>query len=338
MLNLQLERKRPEHMQGTGNRCCVIGGAGFLGSHVTRLLAASGRDVVVFGRRKASEVALPLNVDYVSGDYSDRNQIKDLLAEASEIVDLAYLTVPKTSFADPVYDILANLPASVGLLLEAAARPRRKIVLVSSGGTVYGVAARLPIPEDHPKRPVSPYGITKLAIEHYAWMFHHVSNLPVVVARPANAYGEEQRAQSGQGFIAAAMHCITTGREIDVYGPAGTVRDYVHVSDIAAGIVAALEQGAPGEAYNIGTAVGHSNLDILRLLEPLALGAGLKMQARFLPPRHFDVPANVLDSSKLAAASGWRPAVALPEGIERTWRAVLARARGHAPAGMLATN
>ena len=325
-------------MQGTGNRCCVIGGAGFIGSHVTRLLAASGRDVVVFDRRAASEVALPANVGYVCGDYSDRNQLKDVLADASEIVDLAYLTVPKTSFADPVYDILANLPASVGLLLEAAARSPRKIVLVSSGGTVYGVAARLPITEDHPQRPVSPYGITKLAIENYAWMFHHVSNLPVVVARPANAYGEGQRAQSGQGFIAAAMHCITTGGEIEVYGPEGTVRDYVHVSDIAAGIVATLEHGVPGEAYNIGTGVGHSNLDILRLLEPLAVREGLKVQARFLPPRHFDVPANVLDNSKLAAASGWTPAVTLREGIERTWNAVLKRARGDASAGLLSVD
>jgi UDP-glucose 4-epimerase len=320
-------------MQSTGNRCCVIGGAGFIGSHVTRLLAASGREVVVFGRRKASEVVLPQNVSYVSGDYADRSQLKELLAEASEVVDLAYLTVPKTSFADPVYDILANLPASVGLLLEAAACPKRKILLVSSGGTVYGVAARLPIAEDHPTRPVSPYGITKLALENYAWMFHHVSNLPVCVARPANAYGEEQRTLSGQGFIAAAMHCITTGREIDIYGPEGTVRDYVYVSDIATGIVATLEHGAPGQAYNIGTGAGHSNLDVLRLLEPLASRAGLKVQARFLPPRHFDVPANVLDSSKLTAAAGWRPATALREGIEQTWDAVLARVRNQALAG-----
>ena len=314
-------------MPVAGNRCCIIGGAGFIGRHVTRLLAGSGRDVVVFGRREAPEVNLPPKVAYVSGDYSDRGQLKELLAEASEIIDLAYLTVPKTSFADPVYDILANLPASVGLLLEAAAHPRRKIVLVSSGGTVYGIAARLPILEDHPRRPVSPYGITKLAIENYAWMFHHVSNLPVVVARPANAYGEEQRAQSGQGFIAAAIHAIAGGTEIDVYGPEGTVRDYVHVEDVAMGIVAALEHGVPGEAYNIGTGVGHSNLDVLRLIEPLAARAGFKVQARFLPPRHFDVPANILDGGKLATASGWRPAIALAEGIERTWNA-LGRLRG----------
>ena len=317
-------------MKRTRNRCFVIGGTGFIGVHVTQLLAESGREVMVFGRRKPSEVVLPPNVDYACGDYSDRAALKKLLADASEIVDLAYLTVPKTSFADPVYDVLSNLPASVGLLLEAASRPRRKIVLVSSGGTVYGVAVRLPIAEDHPTRPVSPYGITKLAIENYAWMFNRVSNLPVVVARPANAYGEGQRAQSGQGFIAAAIHAITTGSEIEVYGPEGTVRDYVHVKDVAAGIVAALQRGVAGEAYNIGTGVGHSNLDVLRLLEPLAARAELNVRVRFLPRRHFDVPANVLDSGKLTAESGWRPVISLKDGLQQTWDAVLARERQHA--------
>jgi UDP-glucose 4-epimerase len=238
--------------------------------------------------------------------------------------------VPKTSFADPVYDILANLPASVGLLLEAVACPRRKIVLVSSGGTVYGVALRLPIAEDHPTRPVSPYGITKLAIENYAWMFHHASNLPIAVARPANAYGEGQRVQSGQGFIATAIHAIATGSEIEVYGPEGTVRDYVHVKDVAAGIVAVLEHGVPGEAYNVGTGTGHSNLDVLRLLEPLAVCAGLKVQMRLLPRRYFDVPANVLDSRKLTAESGWQPVISFRDGLRQTWDAMLAHARQHA--------
>lgn len=322
-------------MAGTGGMCCVIGGAGFIGSQVTRLLSASGREVVVFGRRKASEVPLPPEVAYVSGDYSDRGALKNLLAQATEIVDLAYLTVPKTSFADPVYDVLANVPASVGLLLEAAARPLRKLVMVSSGGTVYGAAARLPIAEDHPTRPVSPYGITKLAIENYAWMFHHVSNLPVVVARPANAYGEEQRAQTGQGFIAAAMHGILAGREIDVYGEEGTVRDFIHVSDLAAGIVATLDHGAPGQAYNIGTGIGNSNLEVLRLLEPLAQRAGLKVRARILPSRHFDVPANVLDGRKLSLASGWRAQIGLAEGLERVWSAVLSRASRLSTTGSL---
>jgi UDP-glucose 4-epimerase len=242
-----------------------------------------------------------------------------MLAGADEVIDLAYSTAPQTSFADPIFDIVSNLPASVGLLQESLAAGIRKVVLVSSGGTVYGVARSLPIREDHATRPISPYGITKLAIENYGWMFKALSNLPVVVVRPANAYGEGQRTLSGQGFIAAAMHSITEGHAVDVFGESGTVRDYIHVTDVAAGIVAALESGVPGMAYNIGTSEGRTNIEILEMIKPLAAAAGLGVKIRHLPARNFDVPANCLDSGRLRSISGWRPRVSLQDGIRRLW-------------------
>ena len=154
-----------------GRKCCVIGGAGFIGAHVTRLLAGLGREVVVLGRRVRPDGVLADGVTYLSGDYGDRAVLRNVLEHGIDVIDLAYSTVPKTSFADPVFDIVSNLPASVGLLQEAAAAGVRKLVLVSSGGTIYGVARSLPITEDHPTDPVSPYGITKLTIEKYGWMF-----------------------------------------------------------------------------------------------------------------------------------------------------------------------
>ena len=304
-------------------RCCVIGGAGFLGRHVTTLLAASGREVTVLGRREQPAVALPAGVTYVSGDYGDRAALRAALREIDAVVDLAYSTVPRTSFEDPIFDITSNLPASVQLLQEAEAAGIRKVVLVSSGGTVYGVATNLPIGEDHPTNPLSPYGITKLTIEKYAGMFGATSGLPIVIVRPGNAYGEGQLASSGQGFIAAAMDATTRGEAVAVFGQHGTVRDYVHVADVASGIVATLDSGEPGEIYNVGTGVGRSNLDVLEELEPLARASGYELQVATLPPRTFDVPANVLDSRKLAAATGWKPAIDFPQGLERAWRSVL---------------
>ena len=240
-----------------------------------------------------------------------------------EIIDLAYATVPQTSFADPFFDIKSNLPASVGLLQEAAAAGVRKVVLVSSGGTVYGVAGALPIGEDHPTNPISPYGITKLTIEKYAWMFQLVSDLPAIVVRPGNAYGEEQRPFVGQGFIATAMHSIIRGHEVAIFGTEGTIRDYVHVSDVANGIVAALDHGEPGQAYNVGSGIGRSNLDVLREIEPHAERAGYPLRTKTLPPRGFDVPANVLDIRKLRSLSGWSPQISFASGIERAWQSVL---------------
>ena len=304
-------------------RTCVIGGAGFIGTHVTRQLLAAGRDVIVLGRRAKQNTALPAEVAYISGDYGDRAVLKQALRDVTEVVDLAYATVPQTSFADPIFDIRANLPPSVQLLDEVVTAKVRKLVLVSSGGTVYGHAKLLPITEDHPTFPVSPYGITKLTIEKYAGMFHHVADLPVAIARPGNAYGEGQRAFAGQGFIATAVHSIIRGETIRVFGTEGTVRDYVHVSDVASGILGILEHGEPGNVYNVGTGLGRSNLDVLRALEPLAARAGHAIRTECLPARRFDVPANVLDARRLNAVSGWQPQVAFAAGLEQTWRAAL---------------
>src|SRR5208283_5085757 len=132
-------------------------------------------------------------------DYGDRSFLADLLKDVDEVVNLAYSTVPKTSFEDPVQDILSNLPSAVNLFLATSQSSVQRLVLVSSGGTVYGKAASLPIVETHPTNPISPYGITKLAIEKYAVMYHNHTGLPVVVLRPGNAFGEGQRPFTGQG-------------------------------------------------------------------------------------------------------------------------------------------
>jgi UDP-glucose 4-epimerase len=302
-------------------KCCVIGGAGFMGTHVTRLLAESGRDVVVLDTREPA-TSLPPRAMFVSGDYGDRAFIERVLVGVGEVIHLAYATVPQTSFEDPIHDLQANLPETVQLLQLAALLGVGKFLFVSSGGTVYGVASSLPIAEDHPTNPISPYGITKLTLEKYAQMFCATSGLPVVVVRPANAYGEEQRAAGGQGFIAAAMHAIVRGEEFGVFGPEGTVRDYIHVSDIASGILAALDHGEIGGTYNIGSGTGRNNLEVLGEIERFVSRDGLRMLVKTLPPRRFDVPANVLDSRKLNAVSGWQPRVDFSSGIERVWNAV----------------
>ncbi|MEI8309510.1 MAG: NAD-dependent epimerase/dehydratase family protein [Verrucomicrobiota bacterium] len=299
--------------------CLVIGGAGFIGRHVTRLLCESGREVAVLGRRAKGDRDLHPACRYISGDYGGRAVLREVLKPGCEVIDLAYSTVPKTSFEDPVFDLMSNLPASVGLFQEALAAGVKRVVIVSSGGTVYGPTDRLPIREDHPTVPVSPYGITKLTTDRYAMMFHRTAGLPVVVVRPANAYAEDQRAGTGQGFIATAVAAILAGREVEIYGAEGTIRDYIHVSDVAAGIVAALDCGDDGEIYNIGTGVGTSNAGIVKMLGELARERGIPLLCKTLPPRGFDVEANILDSTKLRVQSGWSPAVCLADGLRRIW-------------------
>ena len=300
--------------------CVVIGGGGFIGQWLTRRLLDSGRSVVVLGRRPAAPQGLDARARYVGGDYGDPALASSLLAAADEVVDLAYATVPKSSFDDPVFDLNMNLQPAVNLLQAAVNKPHiRKLVLVSSGGTVYGHAVTTPIAETHPTDPVSPYGITKLAIEKYGLMFHRLYGVPVVVVRPGNAYGEGQAPFRGQGFVATAIASMLEGRPLTVFGGDEVIRDYVHVDDIAAAIVAALDVGEAGTCYNAGSGLGHSTQEVLDLIEGHARHQGVETEVIPMPARPFDVKVNVLDCTRLQLASGWRAHIALADGVKRAW-------------------
>lgn len=301
------------------NHCLVIGGSGFIGRQVVRQLNLAGKQVIVLGRKSEAAVLMPEECDYVCGDYSDKDRLKSLLHTGCDVIHLAYSSVPKTSFEDPISDILANIPPSVGLLKECVSAGVRRLVLVSSGGAVYGPSLHQPISEEYPTNPISPYGITKLTIDRYAAMYYQMYDLPVVVVRPGNAFGEEQYPGKGQGFIANAINAIVKNQEVEIYGQQGTIRDYIHVQDVALGILAALNRGEPGRIYNIGTGLGTSNSGILRLLEPLARSLGGEIRVKITEPRQFDVAYSVLNSTQLMNASGWRPSIGLRQGLESVW-------------------
>ncbi|UYZ61362.1 NAD-dependent epimerase/dehydratase family protein [Hymenobacter weizhouensis] len=298
---------------------CVIGGAGFIGRAVVDELLTQGRRVLVVGRG-TDPATLPAGVDYLENPPNDGGAaLQAALTRVDEVVDLAYATVPQTSYQDPVNDILVNLPEAVRLFEMASALPIRKFVWVSSGGTVYGRTTAASIDESHPTQPLSPYGITKLAIEKYAHMYFESRGLPIVCVRPSNAFGESQRPYIGQGFIATAIASVLDERELTLFGAQGTVRDYLHVRDVASGIVAALVHGRPGEIYNIGSGQGLSNRQVLDALAPLATAAGHEVRVVVQPSRPFDVPRNVLDYTKLHNDTGWYPSMSFPEALQRTW-------------------
>jgi UDP-glucose 4-epimerase len=301
------------------NGTIIIGGSGFIGRQLIKHLIAEGRDVQVVGRSLEPRYVLPKGCRYYSCNYGDVQAIRKILTSESEVIDLAYSTVPKTSFEDPLYDLASNLPNSVAFLQESARIGVKKVLIVSSGGTVYGPATFLPITENHPTRPISPYGITKLAIDCYAMMYFRNAGLPIVIVRPSNAYGEDQRTGSGQGFLAAAIRAVLEARDIDIYGEKGTIRDYIHVSDVALGIQAALSSGKEGNIYNIGTGIGSTNMEVLSMLRCHAVASGLDVRVRLLPARGFDVDANILDSTHLRNDTGWAPKIDLFHGISMVW-------------------
>lgn len=295
----------------------VIGGAGYIGTYLIPGLLATGRRVTVLGRRAAPLQQLPKGAAYVSGDSGQLELIRSLLDRHQEVIHLAYATVPNTSFENPLADLLQNLPPTVQLFSEAADRGV-KLVLVSSGGTIYGEAIKLPIREDHPTKPIAPYGVTKLTLENYAYLYAATHGLKYVCVRPANAYGAGQKPFVGQGFIATAMASAMSGMPIKIFGQHGTIRDYLYVSDLASGIVNALEHAHLSETYNLGSGIGLSNLEVIEQFKPLLREIGCEVQVENLPERAFDVKANVLDSTKLQAHTGWKAQVELEDGLRLT--------------------
>ncbi|HQS38499.1 MAG TPA: NAD-dependent epimerase/dehydratase family protein [Methylotenera sp.] len=301
-------------MTSSSNNTLVIGGAGYIGSHLTAQLLATGRKVTVLGRSLVPSNALPNGVNYIAGDFGQHQLITELLDKHEEVIHLAYATVPNTSFENPLADLLQNLPPTVQLFSEIADRGI-KLVLVSSGGTVYGEAEKLPIPETHPTKPISPYGVTKLTLENYAYLYAATHGLKFICVRPANAYGAGQKPFVGQGFISTAIASVMRGQPIKIFGQTGSVRDYIYVSDLAAGIVCALESGSLSETYNIGSGVGLSNMDVINAITPLMESTNCKLSVEHYPERTFDVKSNVLDATKIQQLTGWQPKVQFKDGL-----------------------
>ena len=300
---------------------CVIGGGGFIGKFLVDELLQSGRDILVLGRQPKPRYKLNEKAVYAKCDYADRSELIRHLKQCNEVIDLAYSTVPQTSFQDPIFDLQSNLPSSIGLLEEVSKLPQiQTLLFVSSGGTVYGDVQNLPITEETSNAPVSPYGITKLTVERYLLMYHKLRGLPSIIVRPSNAYGIGQKPFTGQGFIATAMGMILSNQPVTIFGEHGTIRDYIHVRDIATGITAALNQGSKGQVYNIGSGVGRNNREVLEAINTISTNSGYQLKIDVQPKRGFDVEANVLNFGKLLACSGWLPNVNFEDGLTEMWQ------------------
>lgn len=300
--------------RSTPSSTLLIGGAGFIGSHLAPLLAEKGGVVRVLGRAKVPQHK-PSTIEYIQGDFNDVNLLEDLVRRNDEVVHLAYATVPNTSFNDPLLDLNENLPPALRLM-QLCVKYQKRLVLLSSGGAVYGQSQTTMIAEDHPTLPISPYGLTKLTIEHYAYLFRVSHGLDYISLRPGNPYGLGQVPFRGQGFISTALALIAQNKAVQVFGPTGTIRDYLEINDLAAGILAAIENGKAGQIYNIGSGIGRSNLDVLNTLKQIVAKTGHRVETEFLPARPFDVAVNVLDSNKLRSISGWAPKINFQNGLE----------------------
>lgn len=294
----------------------VLGGNGFIGSHVVDALWAAGHSVSVFDRGP-DPWRKPLDgVRYYLGDFSDRLQLAEALQGIDVVAHLISTTVPSTSNLDPIADIQSNLMNTVQLLQLMGAAGVSRILYLSSGGTVYGVPQRVPITEDSPLNPICSYGVVKVAIEKYLAMFQHLYGLSPLILRPSNPFGSRQGHLGVQGVVGTFMRKIVDGDQITIWGDGTVKRDYIDVRDLARLCLAAIESNLTG-AYNVGYGEGKTINDVIAAIERVT---GRSANTTYVKARRFDVPEIVLDITKAKAAFGWQPKVAFDEGLMHYYR------------------
>jgi UDP-glucose 4-epimerase len=302
-----------DRAQGT---VCVTGGAGFIGSHVAEAFLAQGRRVLILddlsgGKRENVPAGAELHVlDIRSGEAAElvRDSGVEILVHHAAQMDV------RRSVEDPVFDAWVNVVGSLGLAEAARRGGVRQILFASTGGAIYGEQDRFPADEEHPARPLSPYGVSKLAFERYLFFYHSAYGLDVTCLRYANVYGERQNPHGEAGVVAIFLNRLLAGETPTINGAGLQTRDYVHVSDVVRANLAAA--GRPGfHTYNVGTGVETSVVDLYR---EIARALGSKAVASHGPAKAGEQTRSVVDGALGRRELGTPVPIPLSAGLVRT--------------------
>ncbi|OIO72252.1 MAG: NAD-dependent epimerase [Zetaproteobacteria bacterium CG_4_9_14_3_um_filter_49_83] len=290
----------------------VLGGNGFIGSHVVDHLLLAGHQVRVFDRSPEHYREPLANVDYQFGQFNDIHRIDEALRDVGAVFHLISTTVPGTSNLDPVADVECNLVGTLQLLEQMRKQSIRRILYLSSGGTVYGNPEISPVPENHSLDPISSYGVVKVAVEKYLYMYQQLYGFQPLVLRPSNLYGPRQGNTGVQGLIGTLLAKMLAGEMLDIWGDGSIIRDYLHVSDLARLSVCALQSETCG-VFNAGSGRGFSVNDIVTQIRSLTEN---DLIVNYSEGRPYDVKEVVLDITRTMRAFDWRPEESLSEGIK----------------------
>lgn len=287
----------------------VLGGHGFIGSHIVESLIRNEYQVRVFARYSPK---FHYETEWFNGDFLDKSKLSEALIGMDAVIHCISTTVPATSAADPVYDITSNLIGTVELLRLMQLHKVHRLVYLSSGGTVYGNPISNPVTEQHQLIPISNYGATKVAIEKFIRVAQYGSDLLPVILRPANPYGERQGHSGVQGLISTVLNNAYLNCPTRVFGDGTSIRDYIYVRDLAELIVKVLETDHCG-TYNVGSGTGCSVSQIIELVQSVT---GMAVPVEKVAARKFDVKEVVLDSQLAMKTFNWHPKISIDEGIK----------------------
>ncbi len=297
-------------------RILVTGGAGFIGSHIAEAYLAQGHQVTVLDNlSKGKRENIPNGAEFIEGDIRDR-KVRELLADLKiEVINhhAAQMDV-RFSVADPLFDAEVNILGMLNLLEGARAAGVKQFIFASTGGAVYGEQEQFPAPEEHPLRPLSPYGITKLTGEKYLFYYNQVHGLNYFVLRYSNVYGPRQNPHGEAGVVAIFCNKMLAGEQPVINGDGTQTRDYVYVKDVVKANLAALGYPQP-EVVNIGTA---KETDVNTIFRVIRDAINPEIPEYHGPPKAGEQQRSVVAIEKAARVLNWKPEYSLEEGLAET--------------------
>lgn len=301
-------------------RCIIFGGAGFIGSHIADDLLKNNLSVSVFDKLYASKQNVQhilRKIKFIEGDFNNKVDVSESLKGHDYAVHLVSSTLPADSNLNPVYDVESNLVSTLNFLEQCVQNKIKKVIFISSGGTVYGVPNYIPIDENHPTQPTCSYGIIKLSIEKYLSLYNELRGLKYTVLRFSNPFGERQNPHLPQGLITHLLYKIKLGHDIDIWGDGKVIRDYFYIKDGVSSVYKAMKYSGSISLFNISSGKGHS---INQILDKFKKELKLKFKVNYLAPRKFDVPVNILKNIRANKVLNWKPSTDFSTALKKTWR------------------
>jgi len=300
----------------------VTGGAGFIASHIVDKLAPENNVFVLdnlFTGQMSNLERVKDRITFVEGDIRDRETVNEVVSRVDYIFHLAAHVGNIRSLKDPYFDMEVNVVGMINLL-EACRKSEVKRLVYSSSGAIFGEAKYLPIDEDHPLNPESPYAVSKLAAEKYAFAYHKVYGIPTVTVRYFNAYGPRQDSSEYANAVSIFLSLTKEGKPVTIFGNGEQTRDFIFIDDIIrANILAATRPAAAGEIFNISSGEVH---DIKQLIDLIAKVSGKEVLFSHADFRAGEVRHSKANIDKARKLLGFGPQTDLEEGLRQTWMAL----------------
>lgn len=296
----------------------ILGASGFIGQHLTRTLLAEGHLVRGFDRYCHNELS-DARLTFVEGIFSPNYDFESLVDGQDIVFHLISTTLPsmQVPFAQEIEE---NLFSTLALLDACVKKQVKRVIFISSGGTVYGQSAHQPFKESSETNPIASYGIQKLMIEKYLHLYYHKYGLDYRIVRLSNPYGPGQNPKGAVGAITVFLDRALANEEITIFGDGTSVRDYIYIDDTIRGLINIATSESQEKVYNLGSGQGTSLLTILSEIETLL---GRPVKTHFLPKRDSDVTYSVLETMRYQKAFPQHTMLPLREGIRRYYQTLL---------------